>query len=116
MPDFNKTLTLDVTSHQRKAAEMLNSLAEMMRREINQLHPTVSWKNLRLSEFGPQLNLLTELIQENQPELEVLMDDEDDDQGPPGLEPIPANEQMATPFDAATTVADSSMILLDVAG
>ncbi len=82
MPDFNKALMLDVTSHQRKAAETLNSLAEMMRREINQLHPTVAWENLQLSEFGPQLNLLTELIQENQPELEV-QENEDDDQGRP---------------------------------
>ncbi len=55
--------------------------------------------------IGPQLNLLTELIQENQPPEavpEVLVDD-DEDLGPPGLEAIPEEEQVAAPSTSAVT-------------
>ncbi len=112
MPDFNKALTLDVSSHQRKAAETLNSLAELMRQEVNQLNPMIAWENLRLSEFGPQLNMLTELIPTNQPqnaELEVL-EDEDEDHRPPGLEPIPAEEQATAPPVGTATSAEPAII------
>ncbi len=97
MPDFTKALTIDVGNHQRKAAESLNSLADLMRCEPNPLHPNVAWQKLRLSEFGPQINLLTELISDAAPQEaapEVLLQDDDPDE-PPGLEAIPEEEQAA---------------------
>ncbi len=111
MPDFNKALMLDVSSHQCKAAESLNSLADMMRQEVNHLDPVAAWVNLHLCEFGPQLNLLTELIQENQPQEAVpeVLVDEDDDQGPPGLEAIPEDEQATAPSASAAATASPLM-------
>ncbi len=107
MPDFNKALMLDVSSYQCKAAESLNSLADLMRQETNHLDPAVAWENLGLCEFSPQLNLLTELIPENPPQepvAEVLVD-EDEDEGPPGLIPIPDEELAAAPSTSAAATA-----------
>ncbi len=61
-----------------------------------------------LGEFGPQLNLLTELIQENLPHeqvAEVLMDTDDEDE-PPGLIHIPDNELQAVPSANAAVAPD----------
>ncbi|MCP4539893.1 MAG: hypothetical protein GY832_22365, partial [Chloroflexi bacterium] len=98
MPDFKKALTLDVTSYQREAAESLNSLADLMRHDPDSMDPAEAWQRLGLSEFGPQLNLLTELIQEDPPQepvLEVVADQDDEDDEPPGLIPIPEEEWAA---------------------
>ncbi|MCP4547139.1 MAG: retroviral-like aspartic protease, partial [bacterium] len=59
MPDFNKALALNL--YKREAAESLNSLAGVMRHDIDQLDsqldPADAWQNLGLGEFGLQMNL-----------------------------------------------------------
>ncbi len=59
-----------------------------------------------MGEFGPQLNLLTELIQENllhEQVAEVLVDTDDEDE-PPGLEPAPDDEPQAMPLTSAAAI------------
>ncbi|MCP4544603.1 MAG: hypothetical protein GY832_46465 [Chloroflexi bacterium] len=106
MPDFNKALTLDVSYYQREAAKMLNSLAGLMRHDVNNMDLEVAFQNLGLSEFGP-INLLTELIQPdppNEPAPEWVQPDDDDDDGPPGLIDVPAEELAAPPATGATAM------------
>ncbi|MCP4548719.1 MAG: hypothetical protein GY835_19855, partial [bacterium] len=103
-----KALTLNVSLHQREAAESLNSLADLMRRETNQLDPKIAWQNLGLGEFGPQMNFLTELIQEEQPQgqaLEMPFDQDDEVDAPPGLEPILDEELPSMSETASEAVA-----------
>ncbi len=68
----------------------------------------LAWEKLNLGEFSPQLNLLTELIQENphqEPVAEVLVDMDDEDE-PPGLINIPDDELPAMPSTSAAAVPD----------
>ncbi len=67
IPDMNKALTLNFmpTWHQQKAAESLNCLVVLMKKQPDQMDQALAWEKLDLGEFGPQLNLLIELIQEN---------------------------------------------------
>ncbi len=100
MPDINKTLTLNFmpTSYQQEAAESLNCLVDLMKNDPNLMDLKLAWEKLGLGEFSPQLNLLTEVIQENpphEPVAEVLVDMDGKDELP-GLEPIPDNEPPAT--------------------
>ncbi|MCP4549196.1 MAG: hypothetical protein GY835_22310, partial [bacterium] len=116
MPDVNKALTLNV--YKREAAESLNSLAGLMHHDTDQLDsqldPMVAWQNLRLGEFGPQMNLLTEVIQEEQPQepaLEVPVDQNDEVDAPPGIEPIP-DEELPSPSEAASEAVAADLVAL----
>ncbi len=105
MADINEALMLNLapTSYQQKAVESLNCLADLMRSDPNQMDPAVAWEKLSLGEFGPQLNLLTELIQENPPQehvADVLVDTGDEDE-PPSLINILDDELPAAPSTSA---------------
>ncbi len=81
-----------------------------MEHQLEQMEQILAWEKLSLGEFGPQLNLLTELIQESPPQelvLEVLVNEDDVDE-PPGLEPIPEDELQ----NAAALVTTSAPALL----
>ncbi|MCP4543919.1 MAG: hypothetical protein GY832_42940, partial [Chloroflexi bacterium] len=118
MPDFNKALTLNVSPHSREDAESLNSLADLMRHDTDQLDsqldPKIAWQNLGLGEFGPQVNLLTELIQEEQPQdplLEVAVDHNYEVDELPGIEPIP-DEELPSPSEAASEAAAADLVAM----
>ncbi len=75
------------------------------------MDPVLAREKLNLGEFGPQLNLLTELIQENLPQeqvAEVLVDTDDEDE-PPGLIDIPDDELPTAPSTSAAATPDPFM-------
>ncbi len=85
---------------------MLSGLDE---KQLDQMDQALAWEKLDLGEFGPWLNLLTELIQESplhEQVAEVLVDTDDEDDGPPGLEPIPDNEPQAMPMASAAAIPE----------
>ncbi len=77
-----------------------------MKKQPDQMDQAFVWEKLDLGEFGLQLNLLTELIQENPPHEQVaeMLVDTDDEDELPGLEPVPDDEPQATPTASAVAI------------